>query len=536
MRNAKCSGGIPIAHGAAKESDRQMNLLTDPILTLSSGDKVSLPALFAAMIRGQARGFPALRPHQRPGWHMFLVQLAVLSLHAANRNDLPEDLTDWEEDLRRLTRDHADDAPWRLVVEEPEKPAFMQPPDPGGLKWSKVTTPDTLDLLITSRNHDLKQAVAMRAAPEDWVFALVSLQTSEGYGGAGNHGIARMNGGSSSRPMLGLAPGHQGDTSVDPSAWWARDVRRLIAAREANRDEGIGAVGAPALLWCLDWPEGQQLDLRTLDPLFIEICRRVRLTATGGALSARRATSKAPRTDAKPFNGNVGDPWAPVHRTEGKSLTLSGGDFDYAQLCKLLFSGDWARPLLAQPGSTETGDFLLVAEALSRGNSKTEGFKSRIVPVPKGVVSLYSSETAAILSTAQMAEIAGFDAALRNALALMAAGGNREEVGRKHYAYTTSARARFDHAADRLFFPNLWRRLKANSQSDDVVFEAKRAFLAELMKEAASVLDTALPTMPCATVQRPKAEARARRAFGGTLRSKEACRDLFNQEETDAAA
>ena len=69
-----------------------MNLLTDPILTLSSGDKVSLPALFAEMARGQARGFPALRPHQRPAWHMFLVQLAVLSLHAANRDDLPADL------------------------------------------------------------------------------------------------------------------------------------------------------------------------------------------------------------------------------------------------------------------------------------------------------------------------------------------------------------------------------------------------------------------------------------------------------------
>ena len=513
-----------------------MNLLTDPILTLSSGDKVSLPALFAAMARGQAKGFPALRPHQRPTWHMFLVQLAVLALHAANRNDLPEDTADWEQNLRRMTQAHTDDAPWRLVVEDPEKPAFLQPPDPGGLKWSRVATPDTLDLLITSRNHDLKQAVATRATPEDWVFALVSLQTSEGYGGAGNHGVARMNGGSSSRPMLGLAPGHQGDTSVDPSSWWARDVRRLIAARESNQHEGIGAVGGAALLWCLDWPEGQQLDLPTLDPFFIEICRRVRVSEIGGVLSASRATSKASRTYAKPFNGNVGDPWAPVHKTEGKSFTLSSGDFDYAQLCKLLFSGDWARPFLAQPGSNETGDFLLVAEALSRGNSKTEGFKSRIVPVPKGVVSFFSSETAAILSTAQMDEIAGFDAALRNALALMAAGGNRDEVGRKHYTYTTSARARFNHAADRLFFPNLWQRLDAGSQSDAAVFKTKRAFLTELMKEATTVLDAALPTMPCATIHRPKAEARARWAFGGTLRRKDACRDLFSQEETDVAA
>ena len=513
-----------------------MNLLTDPILTLSSGDKVSLPALFAEMTRGQVRAFPALRPHQRPAWHMFLVQLAVLSLHAPNRDDLPPDTKDWEEDLRRLTRGHADDAPWRLVVEDHKKPAFMQPPDPGGLKWSLVPTPDALDLLITSRNHDLKQAMATQATPEDWVFALVSLQTSEGYGGAGNHGVARMNGGSSSRTMLGLAPGHQGDTSVDPSAWWARDVRRLIAARKTNRDEGIGAVGGPALLWCLDWSEGQQLDLRSLDPLFIEICRRVRLTDTGGVLSASRATSKTTRINGKPFNGNVADPWAPVHKTEGKSFTLSGGDFDYAKLCKLLFSGDWERPLLAQPGSNETGDFLLVAEALSRGNSKTKGFKSRIVPVPKGVISFFSSETAATLSAAQMVEIAGFDAALRNALALMAAGGNRDEVGKKHYAYTSLARARFNHAADRLFFPNLWQRLEAESQSDDAVFRTKRAFLTELMMEATVVLDAALPTMPCATIHRPKAAARARQAFGGTLRSKEACRDLFSQEETDVAA
>ena len=56
------------------------------------------------------------------------------------------------------------------------------------------------------------------------------------------------------------------------------------------------------------------------------------------------------------------------------------------------------------------------------------------------------------------------------------------------------------------------------SGCDDAVFKAKRAFLAELMKEATSVLNTALPTMPCATVQRPKAEARARLPAGARRR------------------
>ena len=194
-----------------------MNLITDPILTLSDGDRVSLPALFAAMAEGRVRGFPALRPHQRPAWHMFLVQLGALALWQAGREDVPKEAADWVVYLRKLTRDHAGDAPWRLVVEERRKPAFLQPPDPGGLRWKTVETPDALDLLITSRNHDLKQAVAQYGAAEDWVFALVSLQTSEGYGGKGNHGIARMNGGSSSRPMLGLASSRTGDVSVDPS-------------------------------------------------------------------------------------------------------------------------------------------------------------------------------------------------------------------------------------------------------------------------------------------------------------------------------
>ena len=46
-------------------------------------------------------------------------------------------------------------------------------------------------MLITSRNHDLKQEWWPRGASgEDWIFALVSLQTAEGYGGAGNQGIS----------------------------------------------------------------------------------------------------------------------------------------------------------------------------------------------------------------------------------------------------------------------------------------------------------------------------------------------------------
>ena len=509
-----------------------MNLLTHPVLTLTGGAKVSLPALFAAMARGEVQGFPAMRPHQRPAWHMFLVQLGALALWSAGRTTVSGEPADWVAMLRGLTPDHADDAPWCLVVEEPARPAFLQPPDPGGLAWSPLATPDALDLLITSRNHDLKQTIATEASAEDWVFALMSLQTSEGYGGRGNYGIARMNGGSSSRPMLGLAPANEGDTSLDSSGWWVRDVQRLLAT---VREGGVGVVGGPALLWCLDWPEGRQLDVRDLDPWFIEVCRRVRLTRAPDTISAIQANSATSRTDAKAFKGNLGDPWAPVHKTEGKSLTLSGGDFDYTRLCEILFSGNWSVPLLARHGSCENGDMLLVAEALSRGNSKTEGFKSRVVPVPGRVVPLLSSPTVATFSKAQMDEIKVFDAALRDAIALVAAGGNRIGIKKGHFQRSVPARRRFDHAADRLFFPHLWNRVAANEMHDSEAEEAaKIGFLQALREAAEDELKSALPAIPCPTIQRPRAEARARRAFHARVRREHPI--LFYKEDADVAA
>ena len=205
----------------------------------------SLPGLLAAMARGEVASFPALRPHQRPAWHMFLVQLATLALSDAGAADLPEDEATWRAALRGLTADFPDDAPWHLVVEDRGKPAFLQPPDPGGLKWHEVATPDALDMLITSRNHDLKREIAHDAAPQDWIFALVSVQTMEGFGGAGNYGVARMNGGSSSRVMIALAPvtgGGQGHRPVGVVA-----ARRAGPAGGARRGGRRCAVVVPAL-------------------------------------------------------------------------------------------------------------------------------------------------------------------------------------------------------------------------------------------------------------------------------------------------
>ncbi|MDZ7717617.1 MAG: hypothetical protein U5K72_02205 [Balneolaceae bacterium] len=87
----------------------------------------------------------------------------------------------------------------------------MQPPIPeGSLKEagysSDIQTPDELDMLVTSKNHDLKGNRILRPDPEHWLFALLTLQTMEGFLGRGNYGIVRMNGGFGNRPLVGLSP------------------------------------------------------------------------------------------------------------------------------------------------------------------------------------------------------------------------------------------------------------------------------------------------------------------------------------------
>lgn len=528
-----------------------MNLLTDEVLTVTTHDSdvreaVSLPSLLARMACGEVAGFPAMRPHQRPAWHMFLVQLGALAMWTARQRDLPTRPDAWAEMLRALTPDHADDAPWRLVGPEVTMPAFMQPPVPcadskgKGSKWNPVETPDALDLLITSRNHDLKAAVAKEATAEDWIYALVSLQTSEGYNGR-KYGIARMNGGAASRPMLRLAPVGERDMAIDHSASWARDVRLLLKDR-AESGAAIGKAGGEALLWCLAWPEGEQLEVRKLDPWFIEVCRRVRLSQVGTQLTASDSTSRRERINGKAFKGNVGDPWAPVTKN-GESLKLRKRSFTYELLCDLLYSGNWEKPLLAKASAEDSPYLAIVAEALSRGRSKTWGFTSRVVPVPRSARRLFFSDTASELADAQLKEIKGVNQALGYAVALGVAHGSDEKLENasprergRLYRFADPATARLDGAADRLFFPSLWERVAAASRDKNDRDDAKVVFLRKLKDAAEAALDEALAATPRRAVYKERAEVRARRAFAARLRSTDAWRDFFLQEDVHGPA
>ena len=323
------------------------SLLDEPLIgarLAADGSRIhlSLPALFVALADDRIRDFPALRPHQRHPWHAFLVQLAAMTLHQAGQTAPFADEAAWKAALLALTPDDPDGAAWCLIT-PPERPALLQAsvPEKTLKDWKNhLGAPDELDMLVTSKNHDLKAARMRRSAPEDWLLALISLQTQEGFLGAGNYGISRMNGGFASRPALGAVP---------LGGWgrrWKRDVRRLLDCRaEIARDMGLSEQDGIGLVWAGPWNGSDSLAFAALDPFYIEICRRIRLVESPNGIAALATGSKAPRIEAKSRNGVTGDGWMPVEIGAGKALTITGKGFDYKLASELLFGQKFRSPI-----------------------------------------------------------------------------------------------------------------------------------------------------------------------------------------------
>jgi CRISPR system Cascade subunit CasA len=237
-------------HEASRNS-MTFNCLVDSIytgITTSALVRLSLPALYAALMDDEVEDMPAVRPHQRQALHAFLVQVGVLALLEAKQTEPPTDATTWARLLRALTPEYPDDEPWSLVVENLSMPALLQPPLPEGkleVLKEREQTPDALDMLVTSKNHDLKRQRMVAATPEHWFYALVTLQTLGGYGGRDNYGISRMYTGTGSRPMVGLTPNDR------LGARLRRDIRRLLAERPSilTNNPGFSTANGLGLLW-----------------------------------------------------------------------------------------------------------------------------------------------------------------------------------------------------------------------------------------------------------------------------------------------
>lgn len=505
------------------------NLITDSIITLQLAHETigaSLPRAFALLIEDAVIDFPALRPHQAPAWHAFLVQLAFLATEDA---EVPTDPDGWVAALRGLATDWPKDEPWCLVAPA-DAPAFLQSAAPGGDLGSygtSIATPDELDPLVTAKNHDLKAARMRAATPEEWLFALVNLQTTEGVMGAGKYGIMRMNGGYGSRPFLGVHP------IGGPGARFRRDLDVLRRRRDAlfARAQGFAADRAIRLAWLEPWDGSRSLPISDLHPLVIEICRRVRLVALpDGALEARGTGTAAPRIAAKDLKGVTGDPWAPVElgKDGTKVVSISADGFGWRRMKELLLSttGEervFERPLLAK-AVPEDGDTVeILAAALARGQGKTEGFHSRRLPITnRFAVRALTEDAEERQRLARLAEdfathaMTAANRCLRPALFLLfQKGPNSIKLDRPSTAAQVGPwMQRFDRLIDRTFFECLWN----GAESEEAARQALDAWDAWLHAAAFQVFDVAVEAAPHTDQRRIFAAVRARDLLYGTLR------------------
>lgn len=533
----------------------EVNLLVDAIISVrqSGGEqRLSLPAVLALAQRDAITDFPALRPHQAPAWHMLLVQLAVLATDAVG-GALPQDEAEWRDALRALTPGFDEDEPWSLVVEDWNKPAFLQPPlaaaKARGDYKRVIATPDALDLLVTSKNHDLKGERMALAQAEDWLYALVSLQTMEGFLGAGNYGIARMNGGFASRPMLRIAP-----AGVGIGGQWLRDVKALLATNTGWRKQtdasGIG-VSEPVtrLLWLAPWDGDVSLSLAHLHPLAVEICRRLRLRDAGnGRIEAVGATSKVARVDAKQAKGVVGDPWMPTDLRDAKegpkAFTPTAEGFGYRRMSLLLDDTLVMPSFLQQPTKDEQRAAVpmeLVAAALTRGQGKTEGFHQRRILLGKRtMMALASDDQRLAKRAAAFVELAskGSGRVLRPAIIQLLDG--KPEPDWKKPGSEVLARpwqAALDAAIDARFFDELDASFEAD-ENDDQAASRWEQVLADLIR---AQFDRAALSLPRKGEGRYFAEGRARNRLEGALRKEylslrdsKPPQDDHEQEDADA--
>ena len=517
-----------------------LNILAEPLIRYQSNARsmvaVSLPEIYTALLANKVETFLSVRPHQRHAWHTFLVQLGAMAMHRAGKDTPPETAEDWGALIRGLTPDYPEDEPWQLVVDDITKPAFMQPPARSADKLadykSRVDTPDELDMLVTSKNHDLKAAVAVTPSTDDWLFSLANLQTMEGYGGRGNYGISRMPSGYGNRCAFSFTP------STRPGAHFLHDMTILLKLRGTFMDEYSMTDSGIGLLWVVPWDgtKAEKKLLSDLEPYYIEVCRRVRLRREGGKLTALRANSDDRRvSDAK---GLVGDPWMPVGNNSNPRGTppafLGYRKFSYERVVDGLTSPDWKAPPLLKV--LPDGDAFLVARGMVRGEGSTAGYHQRIVPFRQKTIrflrTLDSSQQVGKIARERIEQIAIVQRGLRYAISVFAAGGKTDGIAEEHRARANPWANKLTEIVDDNFFEDLQFELEEVDESRRKAIRRNWLYNGKngVIDQASSLLGEAGNSLPCPSIQRYKAKAKADSAFGGWLRGRNGLPDWLRPD------
>lgn len=487
-------------------------MLSDPIFTIETRDGrvcADFPSCLAKLVDGSLLEFQGLAAHQRPAWLLFLYQTAALALVRSNHAALADDDAGWRTLAdpaiwRGYLEALAPASAWELINPDPAAPALLQPPQGPGYTLL-ASTPDELDVLITSKNHDIKRARAAQATDADWLFALVSLQTMQAYSGRKSYGIARMSSRFASRPLVERVP----DRTV--AAQFRHGVRAALTARmRALVQPSLFSDNGVPLLWLVPWDGKQAFPIVHVDPLVVEICRRVRLVRDAtGRITAFGQYSDTDRLAApKEAKGNLGDAWTPIKADDDAALTVRENGFDYRLVSRLLNPKNFKLPVAA----TNTNPWLhLAVLARSTTETKTEGYHERWVRLPEGA----REDDLGQISERMVEEAKAAKKALSMAvLTLLQGGPDKINFGDERPAPWLAAA---EGAIDGMFF----QHLRARAEAEDVI-AAHEAWKRELCAQMRGVLERAIDQgISPPGLRRERARAMAWARFEGMLQSAE---------------
>jgi len=503
------------------------NLLIDRVFGVEkdSGERSSatLPELLEGIASGTIHTLTGISRHQLEPFHSFLCYLSGAVLVRAGVEDVHQSVNFWAEQLRQLSGNNRDyDSAWKIIVEDPGQPAFMQPPIPehDGIAAFKVLahSPDKLGVLQTAKNHDVKMQRMSALNEEAWVYALITLQTTSGFLGKGNYGICRMNGGFASRPFVHVV---EDDTL---KGRWREDTQRIMALVRNNDSEHYllrpkrpYSLDGCCLLWTLPWNGSSSLGLDDLHPFFIEVCRRVRLTELSSGVVALGKPTNSPRiTVSKDVKGNVGDPWIPIKRRDEAALTLSERGWTVELLRDLIVTHKEREPCALQKPLHSSSAAWFRAAVLVRGQGTTDGFHFARIRIPPQVHQLLLNSEAERERLAELSDIALEWAknmrwkALRPALFALLEGGPDhypDQRGREFGAWVDQWLSGYDQYWSDRYFPWLW---EAVDRTPEV---AKARWYEEILSAARQVLNRAVKESPQRSGRRYRRVVRAESIF-----------------------
>lgn len=373
------------------------NLLTTPLLTTAASlvrgagrRQVTLPELLLGIYNGE-RGCELVRaPHAaQDAIDATLITLLALALreHASSSpSPSEESLTDA---LMEVAGGDARAYDALADIDDPEKPAFFQPPShqrtmkAAGFSEKFVAASD-LTPRVYAKNHDHKLMVSLgRDTLEDWLLALIGIQTQASFMGRGNRAIARKFSSIGARVIATAHPANKARSQC------MGEMARALAA--AYRDTPRGR---PALLYTLSFEKDSASLLPSeVDPLFIECARRYKLIeAMDGRYTLHGASSRHDRLDGnKSRHGVVGsDPFGVTLFDErldaSKAYNPAGGRVHGVKTLLSMVSGRaFTLGLLADPFTAPSHGARVMAFTLggvNSGQGKTGGLLGERLLVP----------------------------------------------------------------------------------------------------------------------------------------------------------